>query len=109
MIKLRYIEHDGTSHAVEVEEGMNLMEGATLNMVPGVEGMCGGICSCATCHCYLPEEWLGRVPQAAEGELAMLEGVAERRSNSRLGCQVRITQELDGLNIHLPKTQGSAS
>ncbi len=109
MIKLNYIEHDGTSHTVEVEEGMNLMEGATLNMVPGIEGMCGGICSCATCHCYLPEEWRDRIPEAAEGEQAMLEGVAERRPNSRLGCQVRITRELDGLNIRMPKTQGSAS
>ena len=109
MIKLNYIEHDGTRHSVEVEAGMNLMEGATLNMVPGVEGMCGGICSCATCHCYVPENLVDRIPPAGLGEQAMLEAVAERRPNSRLGCQIRVTAELDGAEIRLPRSQGGAS
>ena len=107
MIKLTYLEFDGTPHQVEVEEGMTLMEGATLNMVPGVEGMCGGICSCATCHCYLPGDGKLDIPSASSGEDAMLDGVAERRPTSRLGCQVRVTPEFDGIVIHLPKVQGS--
>jgi 2Fe-2S ferredoxin len=109
MVKLNYIEHDGTSHSVEIEEGMNLMEGATLNMVPGVEGMCGGICSCGTCHCYLPEGGVAGVPAADAGEEAMLEFVLDRRPTSRLGCQVRVTRGFDGLQIRLPKAQGTGS
>ena len=106
MIRLHYIEHGGTRHTVEVEPGMTLMEGATLNMVPGVEGMCGGICSCATCHCYLPEALLRRLPEAGAGENAMLEALTERRPNSRLGCQVVVGAELDGAEIRLPPSQG---
>jgi 2Fe-2S ferredoxin len=109
MVKLKYIEHDGTSHAVEVEDGMSLMEGATLNMVPGVDGMCGGICSCATCHCYLPQAASGVVEPAGSGEEAMLEFVQHRQPNSRLGCQVRVTSKLDGFEIRLPKSQGTVS
>ena len=109
MIQLKYIEHDGTSHTVTVEAGMNLMEGATLNMVPGVEGMCGGICSCATCHCYLPEERMRSLPEAGAGELAMLEALEGRQGNSRLGCQVVVTAALDGMEIRLPKSQGVGS
>lgn len=106
MIRLQYIEHDGTVHSVEIEPGMSLMEGATLNMVPGVEGMCGGICSCATCHCYLPEPLLRSLPAPADGERAMLDALAERRPNSRLGCQVAVTAAFDGAAIRLPPTQG---
>ncbi len=109
MVKLKYIEHDGAAHSVEVEEGMSIMEGATLNMVPGVDGMCGGICSCATCHCYLPEGAMRAVTPASPGEEAMLEFVQERKPNSRLGCQVRITSKLDGAEIRLPKTQSTVA
>lgn len=109
MVKLIYIEHDGTRHPVEVEEGMNLMEGATLNSVPGVDGMCGGLCSCATCHCYLPEDRIATVAPAAEGEAALLDFVPERRPGSRLGCQVRVTRELDGAEIGLPSMQANAA
>lgn len=109
MVKLKYIEHDGTAHSVEIEEGMSLMEGATLNMVPGVDGMCGGICSCATCHCYLPEAGMAASAPASAGEESMLEFVEQRRPNSRLGCQVRVTSKFDGLEIRLPKAQGTVS
>ena len=106
MIRLKYIEHDGTSHTVSVEPGMNLMEGATLNMVPGVEGMCGGICSCATCHCYIPEGWRSRLPAPGSGEQDMLAGASHRQDSSRLGCQVIVTRELEGLEVYLPPEQG---
>jgi 2Fe-2S ferredoxin len=107
MPSITYVEHDGTRHTVDVDEGMSLMEGATLNMVPGVEGMCGGICSCATCHCYVPDEWAQRIPQATIGEQRMLQGARHRRPNSRLGCQISVTAELNGLVVELPPEQGS--
>lgn len=106
MPNIIYVEHDGTEHPVDVEAGMSLMEGATLNMVPGVEGMCGGICSCATCHCYLPEELLAKLPEIEKGEEIMLEGAMERRENSRLGCQVFVDDSMDGLRVNLPVEQG---
>lgn len=106
MAAITYIEHNGKEHKVEVDTGMNLMEGATLNLVPGVIGLCGGVCSCATCHCYVPKEWQERVASAQPGELSMLEAIPQRRSNSRLGCQVQVTEALDGLVVHLPDTQG---
>ena len=103
MVAITYIEHDGTRHTVDAEPNTNLMEGATLNMVPGVVGMCGGICSCATCHCYIPATWQDRIPPPADGERLMLEAVHQRRPNSRLGCQVVITEALDGLEVELPE------
>jgi 2Fe-2S ferredoxin len=107
MPSITYVEHDGTRHTVDVDEGMSLMEGATLNMVPGVDGMCGGICSCATCHCYVPEEWADKIPQATMGEEKMLKGAKYLQPNSRLGCQISVTAELDGLEVGLPVEQGS--
>jgi 2Fe-2S ferredoxin len=102
-----YIEHDGTRHEVEVEEQMNLMEGATLNMVPGVEGMCGGVCSCATCHCYIEGEWADKLPDPAPGELAMLDTAKTRAATSRLGCQILVSWEMEGMEVTLPQEQGS--
>ena len=107
MVAITYVEHDGTAHTVDVDEGMNLMEGATLNMVPGVVGMCGGICSCATCHCYVPEEWRDRLPDSTLGERNMLSTAKYRQDNSRLGCQIVVTAELDGMVVNLPAEQGS--
>lgn len=106
MPTLIYVEHDGTEHPVEVDVEMNLMEGATLNMVPGVEGMCGGLCSCATCHVFLDESWKGKVPEILEGEENMLAPVASRTAESRLGCQVIVTESMEGLRVNLPETQG---
>ncbi len=106
MPNITYVEHDGTEHTVDVEEEMSLMEGATLNMVPGVEGMCGGICSCATCHCYLADEVLAKLPKPSAGELQMLDSASHRTANSRLGCQVAVTAEMEGLRVDLPPEQG---
>lgn len=109
MTTITYIEHDGTEHVVDVENEMSLMEGATLNMVPGVEGVCGGVCSCATCHCYLPEEWIDLVPPRSDGEEQMLATAKYRQANSRLGCQIVVNEELAGLVVRLPPEQGSES
>jgi 2Fe-2S ferredoxin len=105
MVAITYVEHDGTEHAVDVDEQMSLMEGATLNMVPGVEGVCGGICSCATCHCYIPEEWQSKMPPVSDGENSMLENAIDRRANSRLGCQISVTPEFEGMRVELPEEQ----
>lgn len=107
MTAITYVEHDGTEHTVEVDEGMNLMEGATLNMVPGLDGMCGGICSCATCHCYIETPWSDGIPVAAPGEVRMLEKAKYLQANSRLGCQVNVTAAMEGMKVYLPQEQGS--
>lgn len=105
MPNITYIEHDGTSHTVDVEESMNLMEGSTINLLPGIEGMCGGICSCCTCHVYIEGEWASKVNPMTEGERKLLESSAYRKDSSRLGCQVIVTAELEGMPVHLPPAQ----
>lgn len=106
MVAITYVEHDGTRHTVDVEPDMSLMEGATLNLVPGVEGMCGGICSCATCHCYVPPAWRERIPGPSFGERNMLASAGHVRENSRLGCQIVVTPDMDGMEVGLPPEQG---
>lgn len=106
MTKIRYIEAGGKAHLVDVDPGLSVMEGAVNNMVPGIEAECGGACICATCHVYVDEEALGllREPNATESE--MLEAVAdERRPNSRLSCQIKVTPALEGLTVQLPHRQ----
>ena len=105
MPKVTYIEAGGAEHVVDVDPGLNVMEGSILNEVPGIIGLCGGICSCATCHCYIEGEWAGKLTPPTEGELAMLERAWERRASSRLGCQVVVTDALDGMVVHLPAHQ----
>ena len=106
MPKVTYIEHDGTTIAVDLAEGWTLMQGATLNGVTGIEGECGGSCACATCHCYVDEAFLDRLPPMAESENDMLDcTVSERKANSRLGCQIKVTADLDGLIVRLPEAQ----
>lgn len=106
MISITYVEHNGTRHTVEAEVGMSLMECAVINLVPGVEGMCGGICSCATCHCYIPPELQQSLPGPSLGERNLLQVASHTQDNSRLGCQVFVTEEMDGIEIQLPVAQG---
>ncbi len=97
MPKIVYIEPEGDRVEVEVEEGYSVMEGAIMNGVEGIEAECGGACSCATCHCYVKEEWWDKLPEMDVIEDSMLEAATERRDNSRLTCQIPVTDELDGL------------
>ena len=106
MPMITYIEATGARHTVDVALGLNLMEGATLNMVPGVEGMCGGMCSCATCHCYMPQAWLSEHAVMQSSEQAMLAQASHVQANSRLGCQIEVTADMEGLEVHLPPEQG---
>jgi len=106
MANITYIESNGQSTTLQLNEGWSLMQGATANGIDGIIGECGGSCACATCHCYVDEARLGELPAPSEGELAMLENVAaERRPNSRLACQIKATAALEGLVVHLPETQ----
>ena len=107
MPNIIFVEHGGTRHEVEAEEQMNLMEVATMNLGPGVEGMCGGVASCATCHCYINDPWKEKLEAQGPQELHMLETAKNRQDNSRLGCQVLVTWEMEGMEVHLPEEQGS--
>jgi 2Fe-2S ferredoxin len=106
MPKIIYIAFDGTRNEVDVPAGQSVMSGATENAVGGIVGECGGFCSCATCHVYVDDAWLAKLPAMTEHEDEMLEGTAaERRANSRLSCQINVAPELDGMIIHTPEIQ----
>lgn len=106
MVKITYIAADGTRTDVEGTEGASVMHTAIANDVDGIVGECGGAMMCATCHCYVDEEWMDRVGSRSDGEDDMLEGAADEvRPNSRLSCQIRLSPELDGLVVHLPEEQ----
>jgi len=107
MPSITYIEHDGTVHQVEADTGLTLMEGAVNNDVPGIEAQCGGGCSCATCHVYIDPAWEGKLPEQDAMENAMLSMSASGlQENSRLSCQITVTDQLDGLVVQMPEFQG---
>ncbi len=107
MPKVTYIEYDGTAHQVEVPNGLSVMRGAVNNGVPGIDADCGGECACATCHVYVDAPWLDRVGLPEEGSLeaSMLSFAAAAEPNSRLSCQITMTQALDGLVVRMPEGQ----
>jgi len=106
MARITYVEHDGTEHAVVLEDGVSLMEGALSNGVPGIDGDCGGNAACATCHVFLAPEWMLAAGARSEQELSMLELADEFRSEaSRLACQINVSPALDGLRVAMPATQ----
>ena len=105
MAKITFIEHNGTEHAINVENGMTVMEGAIKNSVPGIDADCGGACACATCHVYVADAWKEKVGPAESMEEDMLDFAFDVRENSRLSCQIKVTDELDGLVVHLPEQQ----
>ena len=105
MVTITYVEFDGTCHTVDVRNGLSLMEGAVLNNVPGIEGDCGGLCACATCHVFLPEDWAERVPPKEDMEERMLDFAFDVQEGSRLACQIEVTDEIDGLEVMMPERQ----
>ncbi|EIM75396.1 rhodocoxin [Nitritalea halalkaliphila LW7] len=106
MPQITYIDSDGNKHQVELPLGATIMEGAVQNDIKGIIAECGGSCMCATCHCYIGEKYLDKLPEMEEEEDEMLEGaVAPRTERSRLGCQVRISNALDGLVVEIPQEQ----
>ena len=105
MAKITYITHDNQSHTIEVEKGLTVMEGAVQNDIPGIDADCGGGMACATCHVYVKEDWFNKLPEKTEGEDDMLDQAYEPSSSSRLSCQIIVSDELNGLVVHLPEKQ----
>jgi len=106
MAKITYIEHNGTEHVVEVANGLTVMEGARDNGVPGIEADCGGACACSTCHVYVAEDWTDKIPPKEAMEADMLDFAFQPDPvRSRLTCQIKVTDALDGLVVNLPEKQ----
>ena len=105
MTKITYIEHNGKNHIVDVENGLTVMEGAVQNDIPGIDADCGGSMACATCHVYVDEDWMEKLPQKDDGEEDMLDMAFEPKKNSRLSCQIIVSDELDGLVVNIPSKQ----
>jgi 2Fe-2S ferredoxin len=105
MATITFIEHNGTERAVVAETGATVMEAAIRNGVPGIEAECGGACACATCHVYVAEEWMAAVGQPAPMEEDMLDFAFDVRPNSRLSCQIKVSDALDGLRVQTPERQ----
>ena len=106
MVKITYVDSDGTARTVEAEEGSTVMETAIRNGIPGIEAECGGACACATCHVYVAEEWRETAGESQPMEEDMLDFAFDVRPNSRLSCQIRVTPALDGLVVLTPSRQG---
>jgi 2Fe-2S ferredoxin len=105
MPTIYYIQHDGSSRAVDVPLGTSVMRGATDNAVLGIDGDCGGECACGTCHVHIESRWLASMGPIQEREREMLNFVEGVEENSRLSCQIRVTEELDGMKVYLPVGQ----
>jgi 2Fe-2S ferredoxin len=105
MPKVTYIEHNGKEHVVDVPEGWSVMEGAVKNLIPGIDADCGGACACATCHVYVDPAWAGKLGPKDDMEQTMLDFAQDLEQNSRLSCQIKVTKELDGIVVRMPKSQ----
>jgi 2Fe-2S ferredoxin len=105
MTQITYIEFDGTEHPVEVRNGLTVMEGAIKNNVPGIDADCGGACACATCHVYVDEAWREKTGTASAMEESMLDFAQNVQPNSRLSCQIKVTDALNGLIVRMPEEQ----
>ena len=105
MPKITYIDSTGNQKTIEVEKGLSVMEGAVQNNISGIDADCGGGMACATCHVYVKEDWFNKLPEKAEGEDDMLDQAYEPSPSSRLSCQIIVSDELNGLVVHLPEKQ----
>ena len=105
MTKITYQDDQGNSKTIDVENGLTVMEGAIQNEIPGIDADCGGSMACATCHVYVEEKWLNKIPKAEEAEIDMIDMAYEPKKNSRLSCQLIVTEELDGLKVTTPAQQ----
>ncbi len=105
MPTITYIEFNGTEHRIEVENGLSVMEGAVNNNVPGIDADCGGSCACATCHVFVADGWMDKCGTPDAQEKSMLGFAATAQENSRLACQITVTDALDGLVVRMPEAQ----
>ena len=105
MPKITYKDFNGNSKKIDVENGLSVMEGAIQNGIKGIDADCGGAMACATCHVYVEEEWFDKIPKAEEAEVDMIDMAHEPKKNSRLSCQIIVTDKLEGLVIKTPEKQ----
>ena len=105
MPKITYKDNQGNSKTIEVEKGLSVMEGAVQNNIPGIDADCGGSMACATCHVYVKEEWFNKLPKKEDGEEDMLDMAFEPKKNSRLSCQLMVSDQFEGLVVNLPEKQ----
>ncbi len=105
MPKIVYIEHNGTEHAIEVKTGLSVMEGAVNNGIPGIDADCGGACACATCHVHVDPEWFAKLTPPDALEASMIDFATGSDGFSRMSCQIKVSEALDGLVVRLPESQ----
>ena len=105
MPKINFIDKLGNKKSVEVDTGLSVMEGAIQNNIPGIDADCGGSMACATCHVYVEEKWLDKIPKAEDAEIDMIDMAHEPKKNSRLSCQIIISNDLDGITLITPEKQ----
>ena len=105
MSKITYKDNQGNSKTIDIENGLTVMEGAIQNDISGIDADCGGAMACATCHVYVEEKWLNKIPKAEEAEVDMIDMAFEPNKNSRLSCQIIVSDELDGLTVTTPAKQ----
>ena len=106
MPKIIFKDSQGNSKTIEVDNGLTVMEGAVQNEVPGIDADCGGSMACATCHVYVEDSWLNKIPKAEDAENDMIDMAYSPKKNSRLSCQIIVSDELDGLTVNIPSKQG---
>ena len=105
MPKITYIDYEGNSKTIKVDNGLSVMEGAIQNDIPGIDADCGGSMACATCHVYVEEKWLDKLSKPEDAEVDMIDMAYEPKKNSRLSCQLIVTDELEGLIVTTPEKQ----
>ncbi len=105
MPKITYIEHNGSEHVLDVKNGLSVMEGAVKNNIPGIDADCGGDCACGSCHVYVDAAWADKVGAKSAMEESMLDFAENVEATSRLSCQIKVTDALDGLIVRMPESQ----
>ena len=105
MPTITYVDHDGNERQIEAKNGETVMETAIKNSVPGIDADCGGACACATCHVYVDQAFMDKVGQPEDMEQSMLDFAENVQENSRLSCQITVSDELDGLRVTTPESQ----
>ena len=106
MPKITYVTSENETHTIDVDNGLTVMEGAVQNNITGIDADCGGGMACATCHVYVTEDWFDKLTKKEDGEEDMLDMAYEPKKNSRLSCQIIVSDELDGLKVNIPSKQG---
>jgi len=103
--KVIFHDHEGKTREVDAKNGMSIMEAAISNMIPGIDADCGGACACATCHVYVSDEWIGKLKPKDDMEDSMLDFADDVQDNSRLCCQILLSDDLDGIEVITPESQ----